>query len=123
MKEAREDYFFFVFLVFFFEVLALAALKGLGPSLERVLFILAALFAWMTFFLAALSVSEIAFLIAAGVFFFLASRIATPSRDLILSLTAFFLLEERSALFAVLVTGMKIAPFCCGSVVSIIERH
>lgn len=77
-------------------------------SLERLLLILAALFLWMTFFLAALSASDIAFRILALVLCLDAALIAASRLLLIILLTDLFLPAERNALLAVLVIGMSI---------------
>jgi hypothetical protein len=75
-------------------------------SLESELFILAALFLWMTFFLAALSVKDIARLTFSCVGLFFTARTAISRLVFILLLTSSFPLCERKALLAVLVTGI-----------------
>jgi len=80
----------------------------LGSSFDRLDLILAALFLWMYFFLVARSVREIALTIWLGFFDFFAIRIATSKEVEMFLLTFAFLLEERSALFAVTVTGIII---------------
>ncbi len=69
-------------------------------------FILAALFLWMIFFLAALSVSEIAFNIAFLPPIFFATRKAASSFETIRLFAFAFLFEPLRALFAVFVIGM-----------------
>lgn len=80
-----------------------------GSSLESELLILAALFLWINFFLAALSAREI----AASIFSlpppFLARRTATSSLDEISLFTKVFLFEDLKALLAVFVTGIQLA--------------
>ena len=95
---------------FFFEVRPLPVeafflLFGFA-SLESVLFILAALFLCITFFLAARSVSEKALLMALAVLEVFAKRRAFSSFLISSLLFAAFLLEDLWALFAVFVTGM-----------------
>lgn len=83
----------------------------LGNSRDSPLLILAALFLWMTFVLAALSASFTAESILADVFCFLAVRTANSSLFLISRLMAAFFFELRRALLAVLVTGIgRFAP-------------
>lgn len=74
--------------------------------MERVLFIRAALFWWMTFLLLALSTREIAVKIFFLPPFFLAILMAVSRRVRITVLTSSFLLETLSARLAVLVTGI-----------------
>lgn len=74
--------------------------------MDSELFILAALFLWIAFFFAALSTSEMAFTISLAFFLFFANRTAISILDIMWVFTAFFLFEDLSALFAVLVTGI-----------------
>jgi len=60
----------------------------------------------MTFFLVAMSVAEIAFLIETVVLCFFASLIVASILAIVNLLTSNFLLDDLSALLAVLVTGM-----------------
>lgn len=77
-----------------------------GRSLERLPLILAALFLWITLFLAALSAKEIAAIIFSFDFCLFATLMAISSLVLISLFTNSFLFELRRALFAVWVTGM-----------------
>jgi hypothetical protein len=86
---------------YFFEVLE----DFLGKYLERLLLILAALFLWMIFFLAARSAREMASL-TFSLEPSLANLIATSSLVLISLLVSSFLFEDLNALLAVLVTGI-----------------
>lgn len=70
--------------------------------------ILAALFLWMAFFLAAWSAKETALMIKSFVLAFLAFLIATSSRDRIILLIFAFCFEPLKALLAVFVTGMQL---------------
>ena len=79
---------------------------SLGRSFVRELLILEALFALITFFLAALSAIEIASRTLALVLTFLAKRILISSLFLISLFTISFLFEPLSALLADLVKGM-----------------
>jgi len=76
-------------------------------NFESLLLILAALFFLITFFLAARSARDVANLTLSAFPVFFACRIATSSLLIIKVLTAAFLAEERKALFAVTVTGMR----------------
>jgi len=75
-------------------------------SFDRADFILAALFLWMIFFLAALAVSEIAFKIASFLPVFFARRKEASSLETIRLFTFSFLFEPLRALFAVFVIGI-----------------
>ncbi|KKQ53351.1 MAG: hypothetical protein UT40_C0005G0048 [Candidatus Woesebacteria bacterium GW2011_GWA1_39_21b] len=97
-----EDY----FLAFALEVFEVEGFC-LGRRLDRRLFILAALFLWINLFLAARSAREIAFLTFSLVAFFLLRRTAISSCAKVFLFTACFLKEARSALLAVLVTGIN----------------
>jgi len=61
----------------------------------------------MIFFFAARSAKEMAFLTALSVFVFFASLNAISNLLIIRELTMCFRVDERSALFAVTVTGMR----------------
>ena len=88
----------FVKIYFFFEVVI---------NLDKEDLIRAALFLWMTFFLAARSAREEATLMLSAFLVFFACRIATSSLLIIDVLTRAFLLDDLNALFAVTVTGMS----------------
>lgn len=75
-------------------------------SRDRADLILAALFLWRIFFLAARSAKEIAAFIFSKPLLLFAERIASSSLFVSERLTWVFLFEPRRALFAVLVTGM-----------------
>ena len=77
-----------------------------GINLESWDLILAALFLWITLFLAARSASEIAAVIFSAVLLFLATRVATSSFPRIILFIDSLFLEPLRALLAVVVTGM-----------------
>lgn len=76
-------------------------------SFDKVDLILAALFFFITFFFAARSAKDVAFLTAFSDFAFFASLNAISNLLIIRELTIAFLADERKALFAVTVTGMR----------------
>ena len=84
----------------------LALADFLGSSFDNWDLILAALFLWITLFLAARSASEIADAIFAAVLVFLATLMAASNFETISLLTDSFFLLPRSARFAVFVTGI-----------------
>lgn len=75
-------------------------------SLESWDFILAALFLWITFFLAALSAKDTALVTFSAVLLFRATLTATSSLPRIILLIDSLFLEPLRALLAVVVTGM-----------------
>lgn len=76
--------------------------------MESMDLILAALFLWIVYFLAALSASEIALRIDSLEGCFFATLIAISSLEIITLLTPAFLADPLKALFAVFVTGMRV---------------
>lgn len=94
MRE-RSEFDYLDFLDFFF-----------GSNFERVDLIRAALFLWINLFLTARSAREIAVFIFSAVLLFLAVRTAFSRLTKMSLLTAAFLFELLSALFAVFVTGI-----------------
>lgn len=106
-----EGYFRIQKSYFFLRCLTFLGLEGLcfGRSLERVLFTLAALFLWITLFLAARSTRDIVFKTASFVLVLLAVRIAISTPLIMSLLTTSFLFEDLKALLAVLVTGILVA--------------
>jgi hypothetical protein len=105
-----EDYFFLLGPVRVEVFLGLA--DGLlDINFDRDFLILAALFLWMTPFLAALSVREIALIIFWVPFSLLATRNADSKEDFMLIFTNVFFLEPLRARLAVFVTGMAKQSF------------
>lgn len=82
------------------------ATEPLVKSLLSLLFILAALFLWITWFFSARSAREMATTISFSFLLFFALRTAISRFEMIFLFTDSFLLEPLKALLAVLVTGM-----------------
>jgi len=99
-----RNYFFFEGFVFFFTLDFEEAFDF--ASLLSILFILEALFLWISFFFEARSAKAVAFCMLFLSLFFFAIRIAASSRVLMTLFTSFFLCELLLALLAVFVTGI-----------------
>src|SRR3989304_1253774 len=106
LRAETEDLFFKDFGAL--EVFTFVELLAFIRSLERLLFIRAALFLWIVFFFAARSMNEKAFLTSFSFLLFLASLTTDSSLLRIFLFTFSFRRDPRRALFAVLVTGILV---------------
>lgn len=88
-------------------MLLVAFLATFGINFESWDLILAALFLWITLFLAALSANEIAAIIFSAVLLFFATLTATSSFPIISLFMDSLFLEPLRALLAVVVTGIR----------------
>lgn len=88
-------------------MLLVAFLATFGINFESWDLILAALFLWITLFLAALSANEIAAIIFSVALLFFATLTATSSFPIISLFMDSLFLEPLRALLAVVVTGIR----------------